>query len=64
MAQWNQWHLWDTGWIPCPAQWVKDRALPQHSCILGDSCGSYLIAGLGTRYATGQAKKKKKKILL
>ena len=23
------WEHWDTGLIPCPAQWVKDLALPQ-----------------------------------
>ena len=46
------WECWDAGSIPHPAQWVKDLAL----C----NCGSDLIPGPGTPYATRWPKKKKR----
>ena len=56
---------WDAGWIPSPAQWVKEPVLPQlqrcHCCSsgVGQNCGSDLIPGQGTSYATGPPKEKK-----
>ena len=41
------------------AQWVKDLVLPQLRLRL--QCRSDLIPGLGTAYAVGQPKMKKKK---
>ena len=49
----------DTGLMPGPAQWVKDLALLQlqHRSY----CSSDVIPGLGTPYAMGQPKKKRRK---
>ena len=46
-------------------QWcleTKVQSPAWHSCGLGGTCGSNLIPGLGTPYAMGQPKKKKKKV--
>ena len=62
MVQWDQQHLGNT------VSWLQ--FLAWHSCLriccccsfsLGGKCGSDLIPGPGTPYATGQPKKKAKK---
>ena len=59
------WEHWDTGLIPGPAQYDKKSALPHcHSCGLGSNCSLDLTPGLGTPYAMGHPKKKKKMLNL
>ena len=50
---------WDMGWIPSPAQWVRDRHC--HHCGLGHDWGSDLNPGLAVPYAKGKPKIRKKK---
>jgi len=53
------WECWVEGSIPSPAHWVKDLLLPQLQ--LRHDFSSDLIPGLGTPYAAGWPKMKKKK---
>ena len=50
---------WGAGSIPGEAPWDEDPVLPQ--LCAGHNGSSDLIPGLGTPYAAGQPKKKKKK---
>ena len=50
---------WDAGSTPSMPSGLRIRCC--HSCSLGCNCGSDLIPGLGTPYAKGQPKKRKRK---
>ena len=65
VVQWDQQHLWSPGMkVGALAQHSQLRIWHCHSFSLGQNCGSDLIPGLRTPYATGWPKKKKKKMLI
>ena len=62
VAQQDLSHVESTGTQVGSLAWHNElRIWPCHSCGLGCSCASDLIPGLGTPYAMGQPKMKKKK---
>lgn len=57
MGQWDQWRLWTAGTQVQSLTW---RSRLRIQCGIGRNCDVDLIPGLGTLYAFGEAKKKKK----
>ena len=62
VVQWDQQCFWSAGTqVQSPARNSGLRKRCCHSCTIGHNCGSDLSHGLGTPYAMGWPKKKKKK---
>ena len=62
VVQWDWWCLWSTGTQVRSLAWHSELKICHcHRRCIGRRCGSDLIPGPETPYATGQPRKKKKK---